>query len=44
MDYTQPEVVDLGDLVQITQAGELLGEEDAGAKFSFLDVSDGVLP
>lgn len=44
MEYTTPELADLGDLVQMTQAGQIQGFEDNGPKFSILDVSDGALP
>lgn len=42
--YEAPVLEDYGDLMQMTQAGEIQGVEDAGPKFSFLDVSNGVFP
>ncbi|MEX2196527.1 MAG: hypothetical protein WD844_14680 [Thermoleophilaceae bacterium] len=42
--YEDPTVEDYGDLLSMTQGGELLGQEDGGTKLSFLDVSDGMLP
>jgi hypothetical protein len=38
MDYKQPVVTDLGDLVELTQAGIVGNTEDAGGKFVFVDV------
>jgi hypothetical protein len=37
--YEVPEVEDQGTLLDLTAAGSLLGSEDAGPKFSPLDVS-----
>ena len=42
--YEEPVVQDYGDLLEITRAGEIHGMEDAGPKFSVLDVSNGQLP
>ncbi len=42
--YEGPTIEDYGDLLSMTRAGELQGMEDAGVKFSILDVSDGQLP
>jgi hypothetical protein len=37
--YQSPAVEDYGTLVDLTAAGSLVGFEDAGPKFSLLDVS-----
>lgn len=42
--FATPTITDYGDLVELTAGGELIGTEDAGTKFSLLDVSDGQLP
>jgi hypothetical protein len=42
--YEGPTIEDYGDLLSMTQAGELQGMEDAGVKFSILDVSNGQFP
>jgi hypothetical protein len=42
--YEEPVVQDYGDLLSMTQAGEIQGFEDAGPKFSILDVSNGQFP
>jgi hypothetical protein len=42
--FEVPIVRDFGDLVQMTEANQIQGFEDAGPKFSVLDVSDAVLP
>lgn len=42
--YSSPQIEDLGTLVQMTLAGEIQGFEDAGPKFSLLDVSGAGIP
>jgi hypothetical protein len=37
--YESPAVQDYGTLVDLTAAGNIVGFEDAGPKFSLLDVS-----
>ena len=37
--YEVPAIEDYGSLVDVTAAGNLIGSEDAGPKFSILDVS-----
>lgn len=43
-NFVVPTVSDYGTLIDLTAAGEIQGFEDAGVKFSFLDVSDGQFP
>lgn len=37
MSYLKPEVVDLGDLISLTQAGAIGNAEDGTGKFVFVD-------
>lgn len=37
--YESPTVEDYGSLAELTAAGSIFGAEDAGPKFSILDVS-----
>lgn len=37
MSYFKPEVVDLGDLISLTQAGAIGNTEDGAGKFVFID-------